>query len=199
MPPSLAAIAQSLQYPDVTPGRTGETKTNAAFVGHRESLLWEPFMSVLEVSGSGLSNTKFVISADGRAIGEVDSSVMREQATISFADQVYKASREGAVSGAFFLEVDGRRVAVADKPSALRTSFNVQVDDRAYVFDQPGILFARKFVLTEKGRQVGSVVPQGLLVGRRAIATFPDELPPHGQAFLIWLVTVTWKRRSSGG
>jgi hypothetical protein len=94
-------------------------------------------MNVLELSPSGLLGTTYVISANGTAIGGVDSSALREQATVKFGDKVYKASRESVMSGAFFLEADGQRVATAEKPSAWRTSFNVRIGDKAYVFGRP--------------------------------------------------------------
>jgi hypothetical protein len=153
-------------------------------------------MTVLELSPCGLLSKTYVISANGSPIGEVDSSAMREQATVKLGDMVYAASRESVLSGAFFLEADGQRLASAEKPSALRSSFNVRIGGKAYVFEQPKKLFARNFVLSDNGREIGSVVTKGL-TRSQATATFPDDLPPHGQAFLIWLVIVIWNRAKS--
>jgi hypothetical protein len=80
------------------------------------------------------------------------------------------------MSGAFFLEANGKRLVSADKPSALHRSFTLQVG-KAYTL-QGASIFRRAFVLSEEDRRVGSIAPLRFF-GRKAKAELPDELAPE--------------------
>jgi hypothetical protein len=62
------------------------------------------------------------------------------------------------MSGAFYLEIDGNRLASAEKPSAFRRLFTVQVGVKSYTLKAESA-FGNAFVLTEHDREIGSIAP----------------------------------------
>lgn len=152
-------------------------------------------MSLLEFGPrSWFSSRVYGIVQDGTPIGEIDCAWLREQGTIKIGGASYSASREGLMSGAFFLAANGQRLASADKPSALHRLFTVQIGNKTYTLKAASTL-GRSFVLTENDREVGSIAPQGFF-GRQAKANLPDDLALEARVFLIWLVVVMWKRQA---
>jgi hypothetical protein len=152
-------------------------------------------MSLLEFGPrSWFSSRVYGIAQNGAPIGEIDCAWLREEGTIKIGSTSYSASREGLMSGAFFLAANGQRLASADKPSALHRLFKVQIGGKTYTL-KGASTFGRSFVLTEDDREVGSISPQGVF-GRQAKANLPDDLTLEARAFLIWLVVVMWKRQA---
>src|SRR5687767_12559996 len=82
-----------------------------------------------------------------------------ESASITIQGAVYKAYREGLMSGAFLLERDGAIVIRAVKPSALYRSFQVECDGKRFTLEAESVGY-RKFVLLEDGSHLGSVFPE---------------------------------------
>ena len=152
-------------------------------------------MSLLEFGPrSWFSSRVYDIVQNGAPIGEIDCAWLSEKGTIKLGSSSYAASREGLLSGAFFLEANGKRLVSAEKPSALHRLFTLQIGGKAYSL-KAASTFGRAFVLTENDREVGSIAPQGFF-GRKAHANLPDDLALEIRAFLIWLVVVIWKRQA---
>jgi hypothetical protein len=51
---------------------------------------------------------------DGASIGDIKCAWVLEQGTITIGGTRYLVSREALISGAFFLEADGKRLVTAD-------------------------------------------------------------------------------------
>jgi hypothetical protein len=152
-------------------------------------------MSLLEFGPrSWFSPGIYNVVQNGAPIGEIDCAWLREQGTIKIGGASYACSREGLMSGAFFLEANGQRLASAEKPSALHELFTVKIGDKSYTLKKASI-FGRSFVLTKNDRQVGLIAPKRFF-GRKAKAEFSDDLAMEVRVFLIWLVIVMWKRNA---
>ena len=137
----------------------------------------------------------YSIDRDGAQIGEIECSRLWEGATITLGGTSYTAARDGRMSGAFYIEKNGNRLASADKPSARKPLFTVRAGDRVFTLEKAST-FARTFILTEGDRQVGSIAPIGWL-GRKCKADLPDDLAPEIQAFVIWLAIIMQRRAAA--
>lgn len=132
------------------------------------------------------------IDREGAQVGEIECTRLWEGATITLGGTRYTAGREGKMSGVFYLETDGSRLASADKPSARKPLFTVRAGGRTFALKKAS-MFSRAYIVTEGAVQIGSIAPIGWFWGR-CKAEFPDDLEPGVQAFLIWLVIVMTRR-----
>ena len=96
------------------------------------------------------------------------------------------------MSGVFYLDMDGSRLASADKPSARKPLFTVRAGGRTFTLKKAS-MFSRAYIVTEGAAQIGSIAPIGWFWGR-CKAEFPDDLDLGAQVFLIWLVIVMTRR-----
>lgn len=148
-------------------------------------------MSVLEFGLKSFFRPRiYEITRNDAPAGAIECSRMWERATIAIDGASYAAAREGKVSGAFYLETNGNRVATAEKSSG--RLFTVQIGDRTLTLKAASV-FGRSFILTEHGVQIGAIAPVGWLM-RKWRAEFPADLAPGVQAFVIWLVLILWRR-----
>jgi len=136
----------------------------------------------------------FVITDGVSPIADIDVSWWREKGVLTVRGSTYDVYREGLVSGAFLLESSGSLLARAEKPSAFRRAFELEYGKKFYTL-QAESAFRRKFVLTEGGREVGWLSPDGVFT-RRATADLPEGIPLPVKVFIIWLVVILWKRES---
>jgi hypothetical protein len=150
-------------------------------------------MSVLELVPQNWASWRFSVLEDGKSVAEIDMSRWREKGAFVVGGTGYNAYREGVVSGAFILELDGARVATAEKPNAMARRFSVEHAGRSYTWQ--GQVLKRSFVLEENDRAIGSLIPEGILT-RKATAEFPYDLPLAVRVFMIWLALIMWKRQA---
>jgi hypothetical protein len=151
-------------------------------------------MSVLEFAPTGIFQMRhYRITQDGVPVGKIDCGRMRGGATITIRDATYTAAREGLMSGAYYLEANGNRLASAVAASAFKGGFVVQAGSRTFTLARASS-FGRSFALTENTVPIGKIAPQGFF-GRNSKAELPDELAPELKAFLIWLVILIWQRQ----
>ena len=134
----------------------------------------------------------FDVSQGTRFLATLSLRWMREAGELKFKGQTYRIGRQGLMSGEFFLEFHGQRLASAEKPSAFTRHFEVSVDQDAYTL-RAASLFQRTFVLQREGQEVGSIRPVAIFTRRMQI-DLPDEIPLPAQLFMTWLVIVLWKR-----
>ncbi|MGB6536318.1 MAG: hypothetical protein WBF58_10185 [Xanthobacteraceae bacterium] len=135
----------------------------------------------------------YAIARDGAPAGEIECARMWERATITIGGTSCSAAREARMSGAFYLEANGVRLANAEKSSAMHRLFTMQVGGRTLVL-KAASTFGRTFVLTERETQIGSIAPLGWFT-RKCRAELPDDLAPEVQAFLIWLFIILLRRQ----
>jgi hypothetical protein len=151
-------------------------------------------MTVLQFAPTGIFQMRhYRISRDGAAVGKIDCRSVREGAAITIGGATYTAAREGLISGAYYLEADGNRLASATVASALKGGFIVQAGGRTMTLAR-AYAFGRALALTENGTPIGKIAPQGFF-RRKAKAELPEDLAPELQAFLIWLVILIWQRQ----
>jgi hypothetical protein len=149
---------------------------------------------MLEAIPKNFFSTRFQFQQDNQLLGKIDNSIWREEARVELKDGTYLLSREGRFSGYFLIEHNGRLVARASKPSALRNTFEVEVAGRLLVLRQLSI-WKRRFGLFNGDKQIGSIYPLRVL-SRHAHIDVPGDLPLPIRVFLFWLVFIVWKRQS---
>jgi hypothetical protein len=149
---------------------------------------------MLEAIPKNFFSTRFQFQQENQVLGQIDNSIWREEARVELKDGTYLLSREGRFSGYFLIEHNGRLVARASKPSALRNTFEVEVAGRLLVLRQLSI-WKRRFGLFNGDKQIGSIYPLRVL-SRHAHIDVPGDLPLPIRVFLFWLVFIVWKRQS---
>jgi hypothetical protein len=150
-------------------------------------------MRLLEFSVKGFFLPSiYPIACDGAPIGKIESDMFWESATITIGGASYSATREGYLSGAFYLAADGHRLVSAEKPSAWKSLFTVQVGGRTYTL-RPANDWPPTLVLTEHELKIGRIAWQNAFM-RKGKAELPDDLALEVKAFLIWLVILLLRR-----
>jgi hypothetical protein len=148
---------------------------------------------MLEAIPKNIFSTLFRFQQGNQLLGELDSSIWREKARVELKDGTYLLYREGYFTGDFLMEHEGKLVARASKPSALRHKFEVGIAGRLLVLRQPSI-WNRRFGLFDGDKQVGAIYPLSLL-SRRTNIDLPADWPLPIRVFLFWLVFIIWKRQ----
>jgi hypothetical protein len=150
-------------------------------------------MSVLEFGLKSFFRPRiYEITRDDAPAGTIECSWMWERAIITIDGTSHVAAREGKMSGAFYLETNGNRVAIAEKPSTRGRLFTVQVGDRTLTL-KAASTFGSSFILTEHDVQIGVIARLGWLT-QKWRAALPADLALEVQAFLIWLVIILLRR-----
>jgi hypothetical protein len=135
-------------------------------------------------------STKYKVLEDDTTIAMVEPSSFREAARLTIKGSSYRAYREGLMSGAFILEIEGSILARAVKPSVFYRSFQVEHEGTQYILAAESA-WTRKFVLSERGVRLGSVYPENAMT-RKAVVDFPEEISLPGRIFMFWLVMILW-------
>jgi hypothetical protein len=143
----------------------------------------------LQVVPTSPGSGKFTVLEGSRTLGEIVLHFWPEEGSLIVDGVSYNLYREKPQPCGFILE--GRRGAIAraEQPSIFRREFVIRHDGREYTL-RPKSAFGRKFILLERGRQVGSITPKSLFT-RKAEADLPGELPPRIRLFILWLPLMT--------
>ena len=149
---------------------------------------------MLEAIPKNIFATRFRFQQENQLLGELDNSAWREKARVQLEDETYSLYREGHFSGYFLIEHNGRLLARASKPSALRNTFEVELAGRVFVLRQLSI-WKRRFGLFNGDKQIGSIYPLSVF-SRRANIDLPGDWPLPIRVFVFWLVFIIWKRQS---
>jgi hypothetical protein len=150
-------------------------------------------MGMLELVPESWFSWNFDVLQDGRTVAEIDISRWRKKGVLQVDGTNYDVYREGFMRGLFILELNGTRVASAEKPSAMARLFNVESGGRTWKWE--GQVFRRTFVLKENDRTIGSLAPVAM-VTRKATAEFPGDVPLPVRVFMIWLALLMWKQEA---
>ena len=150
---------------------------------------------MLEAIPTNIFSTTFRLHQQNQLVGEIDTSIWREKATLELPDGTYQLYREGTFNGDFLLEHNGKVAARATKPSAFQSRFEVEVAGRVVELRKLSI-WNRNFGVFDGERQVGGVYPLGLFT-RRAKIDLPDDWPLAATAFVFWLAFIMWRRQNS--
>ena len=146
---------------------------------------------MLEAVPKGAFSPDFRILQDGREIALLDASAWRERAEVEIAGAPCRLYRRGML-GAFVIEWEGNVLATAEKPSAFRSAFDVEVRGRRLQLRRPS-MWRRDFALYEGGVEIGRIAPQKWW-SKRSTLRLPETLPLPARVFLFWLVSIMWRR-----
>ena len=154
-----------------------------------------PANAMLEAIPNNIFSKKFRLHQRDRLVGEVDTSVWREQGSIELEEGTYSLRREGFCSGDFYLERDGHIVARASKPSVLRNTFEIDLPNRHLTLRKLSPL-NRRFGVFEGDKQIGSVYPLGIFT-RRSNIDLPADWSLASRIFVFWLASLVWNRQNA--
>lgn len=153
-------------------------------------------MSLIEFAPKGLFATRqYILRRRGVEIGRIDFGGIRQPASIVIGDATFRPVRDGVLRTTFHLDGNGTRLASAAPAGSSFRRFTVQAGGRAYglaVTSWTG----RRFTLTENGAALGTIARNGFFTAK-CTADLPDDLPIEVQAFMIWLVLITWRRQAT--
>lgn len=150
---------------------------------------------MIEAIPANLFCKSFHLLQQDKLVGEIDSSLWREQARVELEDGTYNLRREGFCSGDFYLEKDGHVVARAIKPSILRNVFEIELPNHHLTLRKLSPL-NRRFGVFEADKQIGSVYPLGIFT-RRSNIDLPADWPLASRIFVFWLAFLIWKRQTA--
>jgi len=117
----------------------------------------------------------------------------REKGMLTVDCSDYKAYREGLMSGAFILELDGTVLARAEKPSAFGSAFLIEHAGKQYTLEAKSS-YGRELLLLDGDREIGTISSKGFFT-RRVVVELPEELLLPAKVFIIWLALILWKRK----
>ncbi len=153
-------------------------------------------MSNLQVVPKSWAAWSYNVLQDGNGVAAIrNASMWKDKAVLEIGGTPYEVSREHLMSGQFLLQQNGATLAYAQKPGVFRNSIGLMYQGKQYTLKKESA-FRRSFVLSDQGREVGSVRPAGLFT-RKANVSLPEELPLPVQIFVIWLVLVLWKHQQN--
>ena len=147
---------------------------------------------MLEAVATGMFNIKFLLRQQNQLLGEFDTSFLRAKGQLELEEGTYQLYREGWVSGDFLLELNGKVVARASKPSAFQNRFEVELPNRRLVLRKPSS-YNRRVIVLEGEKEIGSIYPLGVFTRRTGIDLL-DDWPLPIRVFLFWIVFTIWKR-----
>lgn len=147
---------------------------------------------MLQIQPTKWYSETYEISEDGRDLTEVNIRWSREAGSFRLGRDRFEVGRDGWMSGDYYLEHGGNRIASATKPSAWNRRFVLRHKGKQYELEAASA-FTRTFHLKKGGRTVGTVEPVSWWT-RQANADLPAELPAEVRIFVAWLVLVMWKR-----
>jgi hypothetical protein len=147
---------------------------------------------MLEASVSGILPLTFQLRHQNQLLGELTISIWRGKGQLELQEGTYHLYREGWVTGDFLLELNGKVVARASKPSALRNRFEIELPNRRLVLRKPSS-YNRRIIVLDGEKEIGSIYPLGAFTRRTGI-DLPDDLPLPIRVFFFWIVFSVWKR-----
>jgi hypothetical protein len=150
---------------------------------------------VLQATPRGIFSRSFTVRHGGRTVAEISPGWFGEQAEVTVAGETYTLTRESVLEGTFAMRSGDQVVASARKPSAFVRAFEVELSGRRFELRAISV-WGRAFGLFDGATLVGRIGPAAWL-GRSAVIDLPDDVPPHAQVFLLWLVLVMWRRAAS--
>jgi hypothetical protein len=153
-------------------------------------------MSTLEFFPKSLfSMRRYTLTRAGVEIGQIDCGGVRQPASLIVDGASYNPVREGVLRTKFHLDAGtgGARIADIEPAGASFRRFSVHANGKTYTLKAASWL-GWAFALIDGDAEVGRIARTGFF-STRSKAEFSDDLPLPIQAFLIWLVLITWRRQ----
>jgi len=139
-----------------------------------------------------LFSWNFQFREDGKIVGEMNRSLLREAAEVDLDDGRYSFYRDQVIGGDYVIEHKGQILARATKAKWWRSNLDVELFKWSVKLRRPSI-FMRRFAAFEGGRQVGTIHP-AWLTGRAKI-DLPSDWTVLDRVFLFWLSSLMWRRQ----
>ena len=139
-----------------------------------------------------LFSWNFQFRENGKIVGEMNRSLLREAAEVDLADGRYSFYRDQVIGGDYVIEHKGQILARATRPKWWRSNLDVELFKRSVKLRRPSI-FMRRYGAFEGGRRVGTIHP-AWLIGRGKI-DLPSDWTVLDRVFLFWLCSLMWKRQ----
>ena len=139
-------------------------------------------------------SSDFDVREAERHLAHADVSAWREKGILTIGGVGHRVYREG-LRGDFLLERDGRVLARATKPSALRHRVLIRHDDRTYELDKRSF-WTRTFVVRSGHTEIGTLSLTSAW-RRHAAVELPEQWPLPLKIFAIWLTVILWRRERS--
>jgi hypothetical protein len=136
----------------------------------------------------------YTLTRDGVEIGQIDCGGARWSAALTVGSASYNPVSEGVLRTKFHLDAGGTRIADVELAGTFFRRFVVHAGAKTCTL-KVASWFGRSFILTENDVEVGRIARSGFFTAR-CRAELPDDLPLPVQAFLIWLVLITWRRQA---
>jgi len=136
----------------------------------------------------------YTLTRDGVEIGQIDCGGMRQPATLMVGGASYNPVSEGVLRKKFHLDAGGVRIADIELGGTFSRRYMVHAGTKTYTLKLAS-WSGRSFALMENDVEVGRIARSGFFTAR-CRAEFPDDLALPVQAFLIWLVLITWRRQA---
>lgn len=148
----------------------------------------------VEVARKSLFSWDCTLQIGGRGRGTMGFNWLRRGGTIEIGGTSYDIRHQGLLSRVWELQQGAKVLATATR-TGFRTRF--RLDCGAGTFDiERGMLFSRRYVVKQRGDEVGSLGPTGLF-SRGLVGDLPDSLADSDAAFAAWLVTMARRRRAN--
>ena len=136
---------------------------------------------------------EFALEGKGRsAILSFSRGREKGKATVDGVPMV--VVKEGVLQGLWSLKSNDKDVAVAQKSTPLRRTFQVSTSIGAVVLRPPSVL-SRRFIVEQDGEILATITPDHPLTRRAKIDVTSSRLDFPTVCFLFWLVALTWRRR----
>jgi hypothetical protein len=153
-------------------------------------------MSLIEFAPRSLFAARYyALKRDGVEIGRIDCGGIRQPASIVIGGATFSPARDGVLRATYHLYGNGARLASAAPAGTALRRFTVEAGARTWTLAVAS-WSGRRFTVTENGAAVGAIARSGFFTAK-STAELPDDLPPEVQAFLIWLVIITWRRQAA--
>ena len=140
---------------------------------------------MLEAVPTGIFSSRFLLQQEDQLLGEFDPSVWRDKARLELEDGTYELYREGQFKGDFVLDLNGKIVARATKPSAFRGIFTLELSNRHLILRKRSV-WSRDFVLFDGEKEMAI---RHAVFHRKTNIELPSEWP-FRSGFVFWLAFI---------
>ena len=148
--------------------------------------------TMFEIAPKSFLSGTYVTRSPQQEPVELKLGALRERAQFELQGLAYRLYREGGMSGDFVLDRAGTILARAQKPSAFRDTFVVNLSGRSLELRRAGT-FNRRFLLLSDGKEVGVIDPVSAW-SRAARVDLPADWPFSIMLFVFWLAALMWRR-----
>jgi hypothetical protein len=149
---------------------------------------------MIQCKPKGMFSWNFFLEGEGhQAI--LDFNWVGEQGHINIDGTVYDISKHGMFSGEWSLNLDGVRVATAQKSNAFTRTFEMISRDEAFLIRAKSA-FGRSFVLEYSDAVVAAITPNHPFGRSATINTRDSRMDFPTIAFAFWIVVLNWRRQA---